>query len=83
MPDLSSAVDFFASHLGARLAWQAGPFADEGTWMQDAFAVHRSATCSIAMLHLGPTMSLKLSEYTAPDQREEGPRTATSEARTW
>lgn len=74
VPNLDSAVEFFANHLRAEVVYRTGPFSDEGTWMRDCLNVDRDATCLIAMIRLGEHTNLELFEYTAPDQSQTAPR---------
>lgn len=73
VPDLREAVAFFVDHLGSELVFEDGPFESDGDDMRDRLDVHPHAGCRLAMLRLGDTTNLELFEYSAPQQRGQGP----------
>ena len=68
VPNLDEAVEFFTTHLGARLVFRDGPFLGDGDEMTQRLDVDPRAQCELAMLRLGDTTNLELFQYTAPDQ---------------
>ncbi len=73
VPDLQQAVEFFVEHLGGVLVFEDGPFESDGDDMRVRLDVDPRASCRLAMLRLGDTTNLELFQYTAPQQREQGP----------
>jgi len=76
VPDLEAATRFFVDVLGAEQFYDIGPIADDaGDWMQVQLGVHpRAQVEKLRFLRLGHGLNIELFEYSAPDQRREGPR---------
>ena len=78
VPDLQAAVDFFTGVLGGRCVLRHGPYrgspADPDLQVRQ-FARHpRTEVEGIAVVHVADTV-LELLQFSAPDQRQDPPRT--------
>src|SRR4051812_2948710 len=76
VPDIEQATRFLVDVLGCEYLYTLGPIKDDdGHWMSDHLNVHpRAVARTIRFFRCGPNPVLEVFEYSAPDQRVEGPR---------
>jgi catechol 2,3-dioxygenase-like lactoylglutathione lyase family enzyme len=79
VPDLDAAVDFFEDVLGGRCVLRHGPYRGlpgDADMQVRQFARHpRTEVDGIAVVHVADVV-LELLQFSAPDQRQEPPRTS-------
>lgn len=69
VPDLAAAVAFFVDVIGCEAFYELGPFASQGSWMQEHLNVHpRTVMRRLRFLRCGFGPNLELFEYDAPEQ---------------
>ena len=75
VPDLDEATRFLVDVLGCEYLYSLGPFVDDGTWMSEHLGVHPQATIpENRFFRCGGQAVFEVFRYTAPDQRQVGPR---------
>lgn len=73
VPDLDSAVRFFAEAFGAEELYRSTRGPDQ-TFMPENFAVPDDAALKLAMLRMPPNLNIELFEWSGFDRRDDPPR---------
>ncbi|MBM3395253.1 MAG: VOC family protein, partial [Betaproteobacteria bacterium] len=75
VPDLAQAVNFFVDVIGCEAFYKLGPFKADNDWMAQHLSVHpRAEIPTMQLVRCGQGNNLEIFQYTAPDQRMEGPK---------